>query len=96
MYVGLTPQRRDFSYPSHLTKTRDHTDLLEEYRTNVPSMTLPALPESDYEWDANSTGTAASIPDVSYMSHDKSLKLHLHLLSATGICSEYVYSFTES
>ncbi len=47
---GATPQRRDFSFPQNLTSTRPHSDLLDEYRTNVRSMfmdDLPELPEAD-------------------------------------------------
>ena len=43
---GKTPQRRDFSYPQHLSQTRPHTDLLRNFH---PTITLPPLPESDTE-----------------------------------------------
>lgn len=54
LFLGITPQRRDFSYTSHLTRTREHEELLEEYRTNVDVKSLPEQPESETELESNS------------------------------------------
>ena len=53
---GMTPQRRDFQYPQQLTRTRSHTELLEEYRSTVMksnATVLPKVPESDIEEDTS-------------------------------------------
>lgn len=58
LFIGVTPQRRDFRYPTKLTQTRAHTELLEEFRRDR-EITLPELPESDSENDITvSTGFA--------------------------------------
>ena len=45
---GKTPQRRDFSYPQQLARTKPHSELLRDFQ---PCITLPPLPESDGEGD---------------------------------------------
>ena len=56
MRAGVTPQRREFGYPSQLSKTREHKELLEEFRSNMANTnTLPRLPESDSEWEGSTT-----------------------------------------
>ena len=57
--VGMTPQRRQFHYPSDLICTRPHSELLEEFRSAQEAvMTLPQLPESDSELETNSTSVS--------------------------------------
>jgi len=34
LLTGVTPKKRDFDYPSNLTRTRAREDLLEAYRTS--------------------------------------------------------------
>jgi len=48
--TGLTPQRQEFRYPRHLTKTKDHNSLLEQFRaTQVkPCDLMPKMVE-DFE-----------------------------------------------
>lgn len=68
--TGVTPQRREFGYPSQLTKTREHKELLEEFRSNMASAnTLPRLPESDSEWEGSTTDESAvdlSVPSLTF------------------------------
>ena len=53
--AGMTPQRRQFHYPSDLRQTRPHSDLLEEFRSaREAAMSLPQLPESDSEMETSS------------------------------------------
>ena len=62
--AGMTPQRRQFHYPSDLTRTRPHSELLEEFRSaQEAAMTLPQLPESDSELETSSTSVST---DKSY------------------------------
>lgn len=57
--VGMTPQRHQFHYPSDLTRTRPHPELLEEFRSaREAAMTLPQLPESDSELETSSTSVS--------------------------------------
>lgn len=52
---GMTPQRREFTYPRHLSKTRPHPELLEEFRASVKAREeggdarLCDIPESSEE-----------------------------------------------
>jgi len=55
----VTPQRRDFHYPQQLTRTRPHTELLEDFRSG--NTTLAGLPENDTEEETSKTGTADSV-----------------------------------
>ena len=53
--AGMTPQRRQFHYPSDLICTRPHSELLDEFRSvREAAMTLPQLPESDSELETSS------------------------------------------
>jgi hypothetical protein len=65
----MTPQRHQFHYPSDLTRTRPHSELLEEFRSaREAAMTLPELPESDSELETSSTSVSTSLyPDSSYL-----------------------------
>lgn len=55
----MTPQRRQFHYPSDITRTRPHSELLEEFRSaREAAMTLPQLPESDSELETSSTSVS--------------------------------------
>ena len=58
--LGVTPQRRAFAYPSQLTRTRPHFELLEEFRASVSTVpsSLPELPESDDETDTSSAAVS--------------------------------------
>ena len=51
-FVGMTPQRREFSYPSQLTRTKPHSELLEEFRSTAKSLALTELTESDVEFES--------------------------------------------
>lgn len=46
VYVGKTPQRRDFVYPRDLAQSRPDSELLRDFQ---PAVSLPPLPESESE-----------------------------------------------
>ena len=46
-FSGTTPQRREFSYPTRLTKTASHDDLLHKFRTDVVTGDAPDVPLPD-------------------------------------------------
>lgn len=63
----MTPQRRDFHYPQQLTRTRPHTELLEDFRSG--NTTLAGLPENDTEEETSTTVSvriASAVRDEAY------------------------------
>ena len=69
---GMTPQRRDFQYPQQLTRTRPHTELLEEYRSTTMksnATVLPRVPESDMEEDTSTTVSQTSLVKLSWVKY---------------------------
>ena len=89
-HSGVTPQRRDFSYPSHLTKTREHSQLLEEFRaSNIKS--LPELPDSDSEWDTTGYSTSNSEVYIVLYHHGRNILIFKKLYSSIP----HLYSIVE-
>jgi len=85
--LGSTPQRREFQYPRHLTKTGNHGQILEDFRTKyyTDEAVNTALPyESEHEvcLCINLTGDL-------YSTSTKSHKLCLCLLPACRVLCEW-------
>lgn len=59
--TGVTPQRRQFTYPRVISQTKPHSDLLHEYRDKLADLAeVSESPDQSYDTVSHDTSTCSS------------------------------------